>query len=74
MQDLFLILDFTCSFFQMEDAFKHLPDIATIQPDRLIKYRVSEDRFSAEVLLPGLWYTDFDKKIGGSYYTMLHSK
>ena len=49
----------------MSEMAKELPDIATIQPERLIKYRVSEDRFSAEVLLPGLWYTDFDKKIGG---------
>ncbi|XP_053409271.1 uncharacterized protein LOC123561343 isoform X2 [Mercenaria mercenaria] len=49
----------------MASKFSHLPDISTIQPDRLIKYRVSEDRFSAEVLLPGLSYTDFDQKIGG---------
>ncbi|XP_060589768.1 uncharacterized protein LOC132744969 isoform X5 [Ruditapes philippinarum] len=49
----------------MESKFSHLPDIKTIQPDRLIKYRVSEDKFSAEVLLPGLSYTDFDHKIGG---------
>ncbi|XP_060589765.1 uncharacterized protein LOC132744969 isoform X2 [Ruditapes philippinarum] len=49
----------------MESKFSHLPDIKTIQPDRLIKYRVSEDKFSAEVLLPGLSYTDFDQKIGG---------
>ena len=49
----------------MSEAFKSMPDIATIQPERLIKYRISEDRFAAEVLLPGLWYTDFDKKIGG---------
>lgn len=49
----------------MESKFSHLPDISTIQPDRLIKYRVSEDKFSAEVLLPGLSYTDFDQKIGG---------
>lgn len=40
-------------------------DIASTQPERLIKYRVSDDRFSGEVLLPGLWYTDFDRKIGG---------
>ena len=49
----------------MPELAKKLPDISTTQPERLIKYRVSEDRFSAEVLLPGLWYTDFDKKIGG---------
>jgi hypothetical protein len=53
------------SFLAMESKFSHLPDIKTIQPDRLIKYRVSEDKFSAEVLLPGLSYTDFDQKIGG---------
>ncbi|XP_045209572.2 uncharacterized protein LOC123561343 isoform X6 [Mercenaria mercenaria] len=52
----------------MASKFSHLPDISTIQPDRLIKYRVSEDRFSAEVLLPGLSYTDFDQKIGGKMY------
>jgi hypothetical protein len=52
----------------MESKFSHLPDIKTIQPDRLIKYRVSEDKFSAEVLLPGLSYTDFDQKIGGNIY------
>ena len=50
-----------------ESKFSHLPDIRDTQPDRLIKYRVSEDRFSAEVLLPGLSYTDFDQKIGGNY-------
>ena len=49
----------------MSDVKECLPDIASIQPDRLIKYRISDDRFSGEVLLPGLWYTDFDKKIGG---------
>ncbi|KAK3607795.1 hypothetical protein CHS0354_031292 [Potamilus streckersoni] len=37
------------------------------QPDRLIKSRVSEDRSSGEVILPGLWYTDFDRKIGGKW-------
>ncbi|XP_060589766.1 uncharacterized protein LOC132744969 isoform X3 [Ruditapes philippinarum] len=52
----------------MESKFSHLPDIKTIQPDRLIKYRVSEDKFSAEVLLPGLSYTDFDQKIGGKIH------
>ncbi|XP_053409272.1 uncharacterized protein LOC123561343 isoform X3 [Mercenaria mercenaria] len=52
----------------MASKFSHLPDISTIQPDRLIKYRVSEDRFSAEVLLPGLSYTDFDQKIGGKVH------
>lgn len=50
----------------MFSKFSHLPDISTTQPDRLIKYRVSEDRFTAEVLLPGLSYTDFDQKIGGN--------
>jgi len=40
-------------------------DIADTQPERLIKHRVSEDGFEAEVLLPGFAYTDFDKKIGG---------
>ncbi|KAH3705059.1 uncharacterized protein LOC127860371 isoform X4 [Dreissena polymorpha] len=49
----------------MEDKFSHLPDISTTQPDRLIKYRVSDDGFAAEVLLPGFSYTDFDRKIGG---------
>ena len=49
----------------MSDARGSLPDIATIQPDRLIKYRISEDRFSGEVLLPGLWYTDFDPVFEG---------
>ena len=50
----------------MFDFKETLPDIATIQPDRLIKFRISEDRFYGEVLLPCLWYTDFDKKIGGT--------
>ena len=56
----------------MSDNEKVLPDISTIQPDRLIKYRISEDRFSAEVLLPGLWYTDFDKKLGGKIVHFIH--
>ena len=56
----------------MSDSEKVLPDISTIQPDRLIKYRISEDRFSAEVLLPGLWYTDFDKKHGGKIVHFIH--
>ena len=50
----------------MSEAKETMPDMATIQPDRLIKYRISEDRFYGEVLLPGLWYTDFDRKIGGN--------
>ena len=55
----------------MSELAKKIPDISTTQPERLIKYRVSEDRFSAEVLLPGLWYTDFDKKIGGKILIIL---
>ena len=50
----------------MSETKETVQDIATIQPDRLIKYRISEDRFYGEVLLPGLWYTDFDRKIGGN--------
>jgi len=53
----------------MESRFAGLPPISTIQPDRLIKYRVTEDGFAAEVLLPGFSYTDFDQKIGGTSYT-----
>lgn len=49
----------------MESKFSHLPDIESIQPERLIKVRVSEDRCAAEVLVPGLSYNDFDQKIGG---------
>lgn len=58
----------------MDSKFSHLPDISSIQPDRLIKYRVSEDRFSAEILLPGLSYTDFDQKIGGKVHLVSMAK
>ena len=51
----------------MENKFAGLPGIETIQPERLIKYRISKDKFAAEVLLPGFAYTDFDQKIGGEY-------
>ncbi|WAR05071.1 hypothetical protein MAR_020440 [Mya arenaria] len=49
----------------MDSKFSGLPDLRTIQPGRLIKYRISDDGFAAELLLPGLTYTDFDQKIGG---------
>ncbi|XP_052805340.1 uncharacterized protein LOC128234841 [Mya arenaria] len=49
----------------MDTKFSDQPDLESIQPERLIKYRVSDDGFAAEVLLPGFTYTDFDQKIGG---------
>ncbi|KAL3836672.1 hypothetical protein ACJMK2_022094 [Sinanodonta woodiana] len=41
--------------------------ITEYQPDRLIKFRVNEAGSSGEVIFPGLWYTDFDRKIGGKW-------
>lgn len=50
---------------KLNTKFRNMSDISSIQPERLIKYRISEDKFAAEVLLPGVSYTDFDQKIGG---------
>ncbi|KAK3607793.1 hypothetical protein CHS0354_031290 [Potamilus streckersoni] len=48
--------------------FKSIENICVVsglQPDRLIKHYVSDDACRAEVVLPGIWYTDFDRNIGG---------
>ncbi|KAK3607794.1 hypothetical protein CHS0354_031291 [Potamilus streckersoni] len=50
--------------------FKNIENLSVIsglQPDRLIKHYVSDDVCRAEVMLPGLWYTDFDRKFGGKW-------
>ncbi|WAR05073.1 hypothetical protein MAR_020442, partial [Mya arenaria] len=57
----------------MDTKFSDQPDLESIQPERLIKYRVSDDGFAAEVLLPGFTYTDFDQKIGAFSFNILLS-
>ncbi|KAL3836674.1 hypothetical protein ACJMK2_022096 [Sinanodonta woodiana] len=50
--------------------FKNIENISGksgLQPDRLIKYYVSDNACQAEVVLPGIWYTDFDRKSGGKW-------
>ncbi|KAL3836675.1 hypothetical protein ACJMK2_022097 [Sinanodonta woodiana] len=46
---------------------ENITGISGLQPDRLIKYYVSDNACQAEVVLPGIWYTDFDRKIGGTW-------